>query len=92
MTNQEKDLQNAREYLEENKEFQLIRNGKIDMFELTELLANHVQHLWQRGTIKFTANRNEPDLQNGLLRCKRCDALNCKNNGSCIECGEPDYQ
>lgn len=68
MTNQEKDLKNAREYLEENFPFSSTRfllepkskKRKIDTFiELKQILALHVQWLEQKGIVTFTENRNK---------------------------------
>jgi len=96
MTNQEKDLKNAREYLnnEQYKDCQLMEQGRVVLGreELPELLAKHVQWLEQKGVIQFTSNRHLVDENNGLVKCKHCDRLNCKYNDSCIECGESDYK
>jgi len=99
MKNQEKDLKNAREYLD--KELPELKQNDYIIYPILndspaycidELLAKHVQWLEQKGVIQFTSNRHLVDENNGLVKCKHCDRLNCKNNDSCIECGEPDYK
>lgn len=63
MTNQEKDLKNAREYLDnelpELKQNDYVIYGHEDLngYCIDELLANHVQWLEQKGVIKFNENR-----------------------------------
>ena len=57
MTNQEKDLQNAREYLETHFP-KLLETLMNDYFiELGQILSGYVQHLDSIGKIKFTENR-----------------------------------
>jgi len=100
MTNQEKDLKNAREYLDyrypelQEELFHVYSlSSKSPKYTIDEMLASHVQWLEQKGVIQFTENRyNNPEEKNGLIKCKHCDRFNCKNNDSCIECGEPDYR
>lgn len=102
MTNQEKDLKNAREYLD--KELPELKHDDYTIYGheelnyptggycIDELLANHVQWLEQKGIVKFTDNIFIIDEKDGLIRCKNCDSLNCKNNYSCIDCGSHDYK
>ena len=94
MKNQEKDLQNAREYLDN-----VIPNGIEKQITpeslkalVMQLVSEYPKFLEQKGVIKFTENRDNDASDNGLIKCKQCDSLNCKNNNSCIECGEPDYK
>ena len=70
MTNQEKDLENAREYLEQNfpKNATIMilepksEKRSMDTFiELKQLLCLYVNSLESMGIIKFTANRNDPE-------------------------------
>jgi len=100
MTNQEKDLKNAREYLDnfpmglKNSDYVIFDDTEQELqrYGLDELLAKHIQWLEQKGVIKFTGKREDTEENNGLVKCKHCDRLNCKYNDSCIECGEPDYK
>lgn len=65
MTNQEKDLQNAREYLQDfpmglkSNDYVIFddREQELQRYGLDELLAKHVQWLEQKGIV----NRNEPE-------------------------------
>ena len=65
MTNQEKDLKNAREYLKKtdyadtDASFCYFNKGIVQLVDLEELLAKHVQWLEQKGEIKFTKNRSK---------------------------------
>jgi len=65
MTNQEKDLQNAREYLDKqlpelNEDDYIIYPILNDSsaYCIDEVLANYVQWLEQKGEIKFTGKRS----------------------------------
>jgi len=75
MTNQEKDLKNAREYWEDHyslpEYIPTYGNASKDINTI-ELLAEYVQHLEQKGIIKFTANRNEPEGKFKPTECVRC--------------------
>jgi len=63
MTNQEKDLENAREYLDKElpeltqKDYVIYHNPDCFGYCIDELLANHVQWLEQKGIVQFTEKR-----------------------------------
>ena len=64
MTNQEKDLKNAREYITTHPDYDIyIDNPKKfhKVWGLDILLINHVQHLEKKGIIKRIANRDEAE-------------------------------
>jgi len=95
MTNQEKDLKNAREYITTHPNYDKYADDPLRFYETWDLelfLSKYPEWLEQKGVIQFTSNRHLVDENNGLVKCKHCDRLNCKNNDSCIECGEPDYK
>lgn len=62
MTNQEKDLKNAREYLEESEydipHLAVVPKGTEETISINYLLSEYVQWLEQKGVIKFNENRH----------------------------------
>lgn len=94
----EKDLQQAREYIDtiadddpSSNKFAFIKNGRITLSveELAETLCNHVLHLEQRGVIKFTARREEGD---STPKCKHCGGNNCSSNRTCFHCDRLNWK
>ena len=64
MTNQEKDLKNAREYITTHPDYDKYADNPLRFYEtwdLEQFISKYPGWLEQKGIIKFTANRNKPE-------------------------------
>jgi len=85
ITNQEKDLKNAREFKISYQNFNMHRPVYQDMIQM---LSDYVQWLEQKGVIKFTGNRNNTeDFQ--FIKCTNCGIKNLHSNYNCYACDNP---